>query len=55
MAQITWTNEAEHWLKEIHDYIAQDNPTAAEFIFLKKPAKLKFLAFSTERWRSSGI
>jgi len=29
MAQITWTNEAERWLKDIHDYIALDNPAAA--------------------------
>ncbi len=29
MAQITWTNEAERWLKDIFDYIAQDNPAAA--------------------------
>jgi toxin ParE1/3/4 len=29
MATITWTEEAERWLKDIHDYIAQDNPTAA--------------------------
>ena len=26
---ITWTNEAEYWLKDIFDYIATDNPTAA--------------------------
>jgi toxin ParE1/3/4 len=30
MAQIIWTDEAEHWLKDIFDYIAQDNPSAAE-------------------------
>jgi toxin ParE1/3/4 len=30
MAQITWTREAEEWLREIYEYIAQDNPTAAE-------------------------
>jgi len=29
MAKITWTNEAQKWLKDIHDYIALDNPTAA--------------------------
>jgi len=29
MATITWTEEAERWLKDIHDYIAQENPTAA--------------------------
>jgi len=30
MAQINWTNEAEQWLRDIFDYIAQDNPAAAE-------------------------
>jgi len=30
MAEIIWTEEAERWLKEIYDYIAQDNPAAAE-------------------------
>ena len=29
MAKINWTVEAERWLKDIHDYIAQDNPKAA--------------------------
>jgi plasmid stabilization system protein ParE len=29
MADINRTSEAEQWLKNIYDYIAQDNPTAA--------------------------
>jgi len=29
VAQITWTAEAERWLRDIHDYIAEDNPEAA--------------------------
>jgi toxin ParE1/3/4 len=29
MAEIRWTDQAANWLKEIHDYIAQDNPSAA--------------------------
>ena len=29
MAKINWTEEAERWLKDIHEYIALDNPTAA--------------------------
>lgn len=29
MAEIIWTAQAEKWLKDIHDYIAQDNPEAA--------------------------
>ena len=30
MAKLRWTQEAEQWLKNIHEYISQDNPTAAE-------------------------
>ena len=29
MVEIRWTIEAEAWLRDIHDYIAQDNPNAA--------------------------
>lgn len=29
MAELTWTAEAQRWLHDIHDYIAQDNPAAA--------------------------
>lgn len=29
MARITWTDEAQGWLRDIHDYIAADNPQAA--------------------------
>ncbi len=29
MAEIRWTAEAQAWLKNIHDYIAKDNPSAA--------------------------
>lgn len=29
MAAIRWTFEAETWLKDIYDYIAHDNPSAA--------------------------
>ena len=29
MAKITWTEEAQRWLKDIFDYIATDNPHAA--------------------------
>ncbi|MCD6455525.1 MAG: type II toxin-antitoxin system RelE/ParE family toxin [Methanophagales archaeon] len=32
MAGIIWTEEAERWLKDIHGYIAQGNPAAAEKI-----------------------
>ena len=29
MATLNWTYEAERWLKDIHDYIAQDKPKTA--------------------------
>ncbi|TKB76813.1 MAG: type II toxin-antitoxin system RelE/ParE family toxin [Nitrospira sp.] len=29
MAELTWTVEAERWLRDIHDFIAQDTPAAA--------------------------
>jgi len=30
MVKINWTNEAEFWLKDIYDYIAEDNPKIAK-------------------------
>lgn len=29
MAEINWTAEAEEWMRDIYDYIAQDKPAAA--------------------------
>jgi plasmid stabilization system protein ParE len=29
LAEINWTQESEVWLRDIYDYIAADNPTAA--------------------------
>jgi toxin ParE1/3/4 len=29
MAKIAWTEEAQHWLEDIFEYIAADNPAAA--------------------------
>jgi plasmid stabilization system protein ParE len=29
MAEITWTEEAQHWIEDIFEYIATDNPAAA--------------------------
>ena len=29
MGEINWTEEAERWLKDIYDYIAQDSPESA--------------------------
>jgi toxin ParE1/3/4 len=34
VATIAWTDEAQRWLREIHDYIAEDNPDAATRIVL---------------------
>lgn len=28
--RVAWTSEAQLWIQEIHDYIAQDNPAAAQ-------------------------
>lgn len=30
MGKVRWTTEAERWLHDVHDYIAQDNPAAAQ-------------------------
>ena len=29
MAELNWTAEAKQWLRDIYDYIARDNPAAA--------------------------
>ncbi len=29
MAKLRWTQEAEQWLRDIHQYISQENPSAA--------------------------
>jgi addiction module RelE/StbE family toxin len=34
MAQVAWTAEAQRWLRDIYDYIAEDNPAAAERVAL---------------------
>jgi plasmid stabilization system protein ParE len=34
MAQVAWTAEAQRWLRDIHDYIAANNPAAAERVAL---------------------
>ena len=30
MAEIRWTEESLRWLEDIHDYISQDSPNAAQ-------------------------
>jgi len=32
MVELRWTFEANKWLKEIHDYIVKDNPSAAKSV-----------------------
>lgn len=32
MAEIEWTEEAQTWLKDIFDFIANDNPSAAAMV-----------------------
>ncbi|TGG91783.1 type II toxin-antitoxin system RelE/ParE family toxin [Natronospirillum operosum] len=34
MASVGWTEEAEHWLSSIYDYIMADNPAAAERVIM---------------------
>ena len=34
MGTIAWTQESENWLRDIHDYIAQDSPDAAERVMV---------------------
>ena len=44
MGQVRWTAEAELWLREIHDYIAHDNPAAAQRTALGIYQKAELLA-----------
>ena len=43
MAEIRWTEEAYHWLRDIHDYIAADNPPAAQKVVADIYEKVKIL------------
>lgn len=55
MAEIKWTAEAEAWLKDIYDYIAQDNPSAAAIVLegiYKKAQLLKNYPEIGYRYRS---
>ncbi len=42
MATIKWSEEAHHWLRDIFDYIARDNPAAARKVVVGKddPARI---------------
>ena len=43
MAEINWTAEAERWLRDIYDYIAQDKPTAGVNVVSGVYAKAQLL------------
>jgi plasmid stabilization system protein ParE len=43
MAKIKWTIEAEKWLREIYDYIAQDNENAAQRLIFEIYKKAQIL------------
>ncbi|MBW7931700.1 MAG: type II toxin-antitoxin system RelE/ParE family toxin [Gammaproteobacteria bacterium] len=57
MAAITWTLEAERWLKDIHEYIAADNPRAAartvQGIYDRAQLLQKFPEMGHRYWASS--
>ena len=44
MVKIEWTEEAKFWLKDIHDYIAQDNRRIAKKITREIYDKVQILA-----------
>lgn len=43
MAEIKWTEEAFRWLRDIHDYIASDNPDAARKVITGIYEKVQIL------------
>ena len=43
MVEINWTVESEKWLKDIHNYIALDNPSAAKRVILGIYDKVQIL------------
>ena len=43
MAEINWTVEAERWLQDIYDYVAQDKPGAAANVVSGIYAKAQLL------------
>jgi len=44
MVDINWTNEASFWLKDIYNYIAQDNPKIAKKVVNEIFTKTQILA-----------
>ncbi len=43
MAEIRWTEEAVKWLRDIYDYISEDNPIAAQKVIEGIYAKAQIL------------
>jgi len=43
MAEIEWTDEAEHRLRAVHDYIAEDNAAAATKVVIEIYDKVQLL------------
>ncbi|HSS19746.1 MAG TPA: type II toxin-antitoxin system RelE/ParE family toxin [Pyrinomonadaceae bacterium] len=48
MAEISWTAEAQTWLRDIYDYIAADNPDAAARTLAGIFLKAQLLKFHPE-------
>jgi toxin ParE1/3/4 len=44
MGKVRWTEESERWLRDIYDYIAQDNPNAAQRVVAGIYDRAQFLA-----------
>lgn len=63
MVEINWTREAQAWLKDIHSYIATDNPDAARSTIAGISARVQLLKthprlghrYETERSREVRI
>ncbi len=57
MARISWTDEAQSWLRDIYDYIATDNPRAAaetvDGIYERAQALTDFPELGARYWASS--
>jgi plasmid stabilization system protein ParE len=43
MAEIRWTEESVQWLRDIHDYIAADNPGVAATVVASIYEKVQLL------------
>ena len=43
MAKVKWTEESATWLEDIHRYISQDNPTAANRVVERIYEKVQIL------------